>query len=68
MFNCLILEIPHILRGEKAKHHYCLGKESTNTTNERLERIMQRNLLVLFQKPCKTPERRLIKEFKIVLD
>jgi hypothetical protein len=32
MFNCLILEIPHISRGEKAKHHYCLRKESTNTT------------------------------------
>jgi hypothetical protein len=40
MLLCLILEIPHISRGEKAKHHYCLGKESTNTTNERIERIM----------------------------
>jgi len=49
MFHCLMPKISHILRGEKAKHHCCLGKESINITNERLERIIQRNLYFILK-------------------
>jgi hypothetical protein len=44
MLLCFKPKIPYISRGEKAKYHYYLGKESINTINERLERLMQRNL------------------------
>jgi hypothetical protein len=47
---CLMPKIPQILRGEKAEHHYCLREESTNTTYERLERIIQRNLWLFILK------------------
>jgi hypothetical protein len=39
-YSALCQKIPHILRGENAKHHCCLREESTNTTYERLERII----------------------------
>jgi hypothetical protein len=56
MLLCLMQKIPQILREEKAEHHCCLREQSTNTTYERLERIIRRNLWVLFWKPCKTLE------------
>jgi hypothetical protein len=52
------------LREERRQTTWVPWRGSTNTIYERLERVIHRNLWVLFENLAKTPEWKLIKELE----
>ena len=59
-----ITKIPQTLREERRQTSWVPWRGSTNTTYQRLERVIHKNLWVLFENHAKTLEWKLIKELE----